>query len=446
MNKIIISTLALFSTSVFAQTLTIEQSKELALQNSRSIKNSKIETSAARETKKEAYTKYFPSASASVFAMQAINPLLEVNMPGGNLPVYDGNPANLAAATQFSYFPGANISLFNQMGLGAVNILQPVYAGNKIKTANQLASLNIDVKQHQQKINANEALIKTEQQYWQVVSILEKQKTLQNYEIFLESMYKQVNNAYKAGMIIKNDLLKVQISQSELKVNKNKLENGKKLALMQFSQTIGIPYSADIHLNSDLLEPQPPAVFYETSSNAVKLRSEYVLLEKSVQASELQQKLTKGDYLPQLGIGATGYYLDPLLKGQKGNFNGLLYASLSIPITDWWGAKHKMKEQEYRTQISENNRAENIELLGLQIEKSWTDLNESYDKISLLKETLQQAEENVRVNKNSYDNGLIQLSDLLEAQAIKVETEDKLTEAKTQYKINVTNYLQATGR
>jgi outer membrane protein TolC len=360
--------------------------------------------------------------------------------------VYDGNSANLAAATQFAYFPGANISLFNQMGLGAVNILQPVYAGNKIKTANQLASLNVDVKQHQQKINENEVLIKTEQQYWQVISILEKQKTLQNYEKFLESMYRQVNNAFKAGMIIKNDLLKVQISQSELKVSKNKLENGKKLALMQFSQTIGIPYSADIHLNSDLLEPQPPVVFYVIPSDAVKRRSEYVLLEKSVQASELQQKLTKGDYLPQLSIGATGYYLDPFLKGQKGDFNGLLYASLSIPITDWWGAKHKMKEQEYRTQITENNRMENIELLGLQIEKSWTDLNESYDKIILLKETLQQAEENVRVNKNSYDNGLIQLSDLLEAQAIKVETEDKLTEAKTQYKINVTNYLQVTGR
>jgi outer membrane protein TolC len=105
-----------------------------------------------------------------------------------------------------------------------------------------------------------------------------------------------------------------------------------------------------------------------------------------------------------------------------------------------------MKEQEYTTQITENNRMENIELLGLQIEKSWTDLNESYDKIILLKETLQQAEENVRVNKNSYDNGLIQLSDLLEAQAIKVETEDKLAEAKTQYKINVTNYLLVTGR
>lgn len=438
--------LTFISMSVCAQALTVQKSKELALQNSRAIKNGQLEVEAAREVKKEAHTRYLPNASASVFGMQAINPLVEVDMPGGNLPVYDGNPANLPLATQFAYFPGAHIGMFNQMGLGVVNVIQPVYAGNKIKTGNQLATLNVEVKEQQQKIQENDLLLRTEQQYWQVVTLQEKQRTLQDYGIFLDAMYKQVEDAYKAGVVIKNDLLKVQIAQSELKEKKSRLENGKKLALMQFAQTIGIRYDSAIVLEDELTVLSRPEAYYVPGEDAIRSRSEYHLLDKSIQAAELEYKMKKGDFMPQVGVGAAGYYLDQFESRQKGNVNGMVYASVSVPITDWLGGKHKLREQKIKTQIAENNRAENIELLGLQVEKVWTDLKDSYEKILLLQETLEQANENLRVNQNGYNNGLIQLSDLLEAQAIKVETEDKLTEAKSRYLTNITNYLQVTGR
>ena len=73
-----------------------------------------------------------------------------------------------------------------------------------------------------------------------------------------------------------------------------------------------------------------------------------------------------------------------------------------------------------------------------------TSYNVCYTK--LLRETLEQTTENLKVNQDSYNNGLIQLSDLLEARALKAETEDKLIEVKSQYKVAVTNYLQVTGR
>lgn len=89
---------------------------------------------------------------------------------------------------------------------------------------------------------------------------------------------------------------------------------------------------------------------------------------------------------------------------------------------------------------------DNKELLNLQMEKAWTDLNESEKKIQLVKSALEQAEENLKVNSQSYKNGLIQLSDLLEAQALKSDTENKYIEAKSQYKTALTIYLQVTAR
>ena len=80
------------------------------------------------------------------------------------------------------------------------------------------------------------------------------------------------------------------------------------------------------------------------------------------------------------------------------------------------------------------------------MEKGWTDLKEAHERVLLIAEMLVQTRENLKVNQDSYNNGIVQLSDLLETQAQKVETEHRLAEAEMQYKTAITNYLQVTGR
>lgn len=438
--------LSLLSTMSYGQSLSLENAKKQALENNFKVKNSRLEVEAAKEVKKDAYSKYFPQVSAQVAGMKAVDPLLKMHMPGGNLPVYDGNAANLAKATQYAYMPEVNMGILNQMAAGAINLQQPIYTGGKIKAANELAALNIEVSEKQELLAKKEILFKTEEDYWRVVSIQEKQKTLDSYMLVLKSLYDQVNNAYKNGLILKNDLLKVSIKQSELEINKSQLENGKKLALMQLCQTIGIDYAENILLEDDLNAVEDPVAYLVSHEKVINTRAEFQLFEDGVKASELQIKMRKGDYLPTFGVGISGYYLDQLESNVKGNLNGIVYASLSIPISDLWNKKHTLKALKYQEDIANNKLHDGKGLLSLQMEKALVDLNEAHKKIKLIAHTLEQSIENVRVNEKSYANGLINLADLLEAQAIKIETEDKLIAAKNQYKLAITNYLQMTGR
>jgi len=50
------------------------------------------------------------------------------------------------------------------------------------------------------------------------------------------------------------------------------------------------------------------------------------------------------------------------------------------------------------------------------------------------------------VSQTGYQSGVVTLSDLLEAQALVQETTDKLSDAKMNYRIAITSYLQVTGR
>ncbi len=446
-NITIIIVALITSITAYSQTaLTLEESKSLALKNNKTLQNSSFEIESAQQLKKNAYTNYFPKVSANVFGMQAINPLIEYKMEGGNLPVYDGSPANLPTATQFAYFPGIELNMLQRSAIGVLNIAQPIYAGGKIATGNRIAALNVDVKEKQQQLTENEILLNIEQQYWQLICLQEKQKTLGKYELLLTGIRKQVDDAFTAGLIIKNDVLKVQIKQSELEANKNKLQNGKKLATMQFCQTIGIPYDSTLVLQEIIDVSQNPYQYHTDNHTALIQRTEYQLLEKSIEAVQLQTKMKQGDYMPTIAVGLAGYHFNMPEHGTKNFTNGLAYVSVSIPISDWWSGSYIIKEQKIKQRIVENTFEYTKGLLNLQMEKIWTEVNETWRQIAIMRETAIQAEENLKVNQIGYISGVVTLSDLLEAQALFQETADKLIEAETQYKLAVTTYLQITGR
>lgn len=438
--------IALFSlTQIFAQrVLTLEESKQLALQNNTKSKNSKLEIEASRQIRKSAFTNYFPNISAGGFKWSAQEGLFDIEMQGGNLPVYDGNPANLLNPTQFAYFPSSTISIWKKGTIGYINAIQPIFTGGRIIYGNKLASLGEDVSELKDKMTEDEILLKTEEQYWQIVSLDEKFKTVEKYEEMLKRLLAKVEDAYNSGIIMKNDMLKVKVKLSEILLTKSKLNNGISLAKMAFCQHIGISYDSSLVFKDKLEIPDLPQSYFIDKNEALKKRVEYSLLEKSVEAEELQTKMKRGEYLPQAAIGINEMYMK--FDESKGRTFGMVYGTVSVPISGWWSGAYELQERSIREEIAENNFKNNSELLLLQIEKAWQDLNDAYKQYLLSEESKAQAEENYKVNEDSYKNGLITVSDLLEAQALLQQTQDQLTEAKANYLIKKITYLQNTGR
>ncbi len=438
--------ITLFSLSqLFAQkVLTLEESKQLALQNNAKSKNSKLEIEASRKIRKSAFTNYFPNVSAGGFKWSAEKGLFDIDMQGGNLPVYDGNPVNLQNPTQFAYFPSSTISIWKKGTIGYINAIQPIFTGGRIIYGNKLASLGEDVSELKDKMTEDEILLKTEEQYWLIVSLEEKSRTINKYEELLNRLLLQVEDAYKSGIVMKNDVLKVKLKLSEVQLNKSKLENGRKLAAMAFCQHIGISYDSSLVFKDELEISDLPQSYFVDKNEALKKRVEYSLLEKSVEAEELQTKIKRGEYLPQAAVGISEMYMK-FDESKKRTF-GMVFGTVSVPISGWWSGSYELQERSIKEEIAENNFKNNSELLLLQIEKSWQDLNDAYKQYLLSKESKSQAEENFKVNEDSYKNGISTVSDLLEAQALLQQTQDQLTEAKANYIVKKTTYLQVTGR
>jgi len=427
-----------------AKALTLEKCKELALANNAKMKNSRLEIEAADQIRRAARTKYYPNISAGTMSFRARENMIEKGLNGGNLPVYDGNLANLASASQFAFFPPMSLGMLKRADIGTVTVTYPVYTGGRIKNGNKLAGLGVEVSKFKSRLSNNEVMLKTEEQYWQIVSFYEKLSTIERFDKLISSLRKQVEDAYQSGVVMKNDVLKVKLKQSELELKRSKLENGITIAKMAFAQYIGIADETQYRLEYNLVNNFQPEKLYVDNNKALSSRAEYHLLKKSVEAEDLQTRLKRGEYMPQVVVGGGGMYMNIDESGKSNN--RFVYAAVQIPLSDWHEASHTLKEREQKEKMAENNRIESSNLLLVQMKKAWCDLNDARKQVMICEEAKAQAEENLKVNNDSYQNGLVTVSDLLEAQAMLQQEADKLVDAKVNYRINETTYLQVTGK
>ena len=431
----------LYANAGFSQrTLTLAECQRLALANNVAMKISRLEQAAAAYIRIKARTNYFPDVSAGAIYFDASKALMEINTAGGNLPVYDGNPLHLPTATQFAYFPSSTTSLLQEGKIGYIDILQPIYSGGRILNGNRLASLAEDVSGEKSKLVAKEIQLKTEEQYWQIVSLADKKGTVDKYEELLHRLSGQVEDAFASGLVMRNDVLKVKLKQSEVLLKKSKLENGRKLAMMAFCQYIGIPFDSTLVLAASWPKIDSPASYYVDPQTTLRNRSEYRLLEKSLRAEKLQTRMKRGEWMPQVGIGSRTM----VTKFDEGNRRtmAVFFGMISIPISDWIGGAAELEERSVKEEIAATNLQNHSELLLLQMEKAWQDFNDSYRQVQLNEEAKAQAEENLKVNEDSYRNGLTSITDLLEAQALVQQSVDGFIDSHVDYIIKQRRYVQ----
>jgi outer membrane protein len=115
---------------------------------------------------------------------------------------------------------------------------------------------------------------------------------------------------------------------------------------MAFCQLLGIAYDPGMELTDSLQPAVEPQQYYVDNEQVVKNRAEFELLQYGIRATKLQTAIKRGEYLPEVGIGASVFYLNAMNNG--GIYNTAVFCSVSIPISGWWGASHILKGKKSR--------------------------------------------------------------------------------------------------
>lgn len=432
--------------------LTLEECREMALQNNSSAVGAALDLEAARYQKQEAFAEYFPRVSAMGFGFWAFDPLLEIGVKDifGNND-FSNNLQGLIDSYAPMYGLPTSYTTLSRGYLAGISVMQPIFAGGRIVNGNRLAALGVEAAGLQQEVQRRSTSDEIEGYWWQVVSLQEKRELLAGSKEFVDTLFRDVTAAYEAGLVTEDELLQVKLARNELLSNEVQLDNGLKLAKMNLLNSIGQsytvisanaseerPYIDSIVLADEEGLPGPPEAYYADEESIAASMEETRLLELQVEAAELQKKMALGEALPQLAVGATYGYYD--FTG-KGDFNGLAFATVQIPISDWGrtGAKMKRLQTQVDKAASQRDYLQSQIILG--VRQSWVELNSAWSQYQLALDSEAAAEASFGRVERNYEAGMVTAAELLQSQTSLRQASDKRADALNSYRQALRKWL-----
>lgn len=438
------------SASFAADVFTLDDCLRVARENNATLKSAKVNRQMAEETEGSAFPAYFPKVFAGGFAFisndflvkQKIDLSKEMESVGQQVA-----PTLVQAGIDPSLLSGLpttfNMGMVDKGIIGHLTLIQPIFVGGQIYNGNQLAKIGTRAAKLQETLTETEIRKNTETYYWLIISLKEKLKTLAEAEKQVDGIYSDVQVAVEAGVAVKNDLLRVELEKKKLQSNRLKLENGISVAKLMLARQMNRD-NADFDLaDADLSQITPPESYAISADDGVERRAESKLLAISREAAEKERSMERGKVLPTLAVGASLLYQNLL---DDDAVNGVLFASLTVPISDWWSNSYSTAKLDLKAQKAAIDEVENKNLIKVDIDAKWNTLNESFKQIEISRDAIAQAEENLRIQREYYNAGTATLSNMLEAETLRQQAADSYTEAVTGYYTAVCAYLTATGR
>lgn len=441
-HKIFITLLLLtshFSLLSAQRIMSLEACVEAARKGNTTAMDAQNDILMAKEQQKYARSKYFPSLTASALHFRSSDYLAKYKVLkeedvkiineeyGGNLSVDDFTIGILKKGTSTG-----------------MTLIEPIYAGGRISNYNKLANLQVDARNLQRDVADDQIVMDTEYLYYKILELHETDKTLAAMEKELENIHQDAVNVWENGIVNKNDVLSVELVQDQLSALRIKADNGCKLLRRALAKHIGMPdedIDVDTTLSKDIIAPEQLAVSAET---ALENRTETRLLDLYVEKSVLERKLAAANMLPILAVGGTA----SLSKFTTYDWNTRVmgFVTVQMPLSSFWSERHEYKRKKIEEQKANDFRKDKRELITLQIQDAYDNLVSTYKQTQIAQKSITRAEENMRINREHYREGLTTMTVLLDAQRQQQQALSQYTAAVSEYLQAKTKYLILTGR
>ena len=189
----------------------------------------------------------------------------------------------------------------------------------------------------------------------------------------------------------------------------------------------------------------------QTREEAVSVRTQKVeagaqraqLLDTWVEKSEIEKKIARASMQPVVLLGGTANYSKLLAEWHS---KAIAFATVQIPISAFWSERRMYNWKKVEVEKAKDFRQDKRELISLQIQDAWDNLESTYRQTQIAKKSVERSEENLRINREHYLNGMTNMTELLDAQRQWQQALTSRNAANSEYLQAKTRYLILTGR
>lgn len=366
--------------------LTLQEALELACRNNADLQKKRLNTEAMTQLKKELYTKYFPSVSASAMAFMRNRGFAE----GSEL--LDLVFLTLATINDVDQSDNiGDVQILKYGVFGSLKAVQPIYTGGRLTSANCLAKLGVEATKELTALKEEELKQEVEKYFWQLVQLYEAERSLLTMDSLVEKARHDASLALTAGLVTANDKMEVDLFASDLESTRLKIDNGKRLCCEYLAYLVGTERVDSVVWN-DIYAVEAPLKYLADPTVALHNRHETKLLQMRMDAEKLKKKFALGTLLPSVGAAFSLDYHNFSAKRDGGLYHNIfdkrpwswmLAVVVSVPISDWWGGRYKLRRSDVAIRQAEIDYDDKQKLMRVQMSQKWNVLTEKYKQVDV---------------------------------------------------------------
>ncbi|MCS3532969.1 TolC family protein [Chryseobacterium sp. JUb7] len=407
------------------KTLTLDEAVQLGIQNSKNLKIDAAKIEEATADLLEAKNRQLPELKVSGSYMYLpIKPNVDLKLPGVSAA---GGPE------------------VHQVAYGSANLSVPIYSGGRIKYGIQSAKYLVEASKLSTENDKIAIAYNVAQAYNnlfkanQSIKVLEENLTASQKRD--ETFLKLENN----GVIARNDRLKANLQTSNIELQLLEAKNNYNIANINMDLLLGIPETTEIEVDQNYIEEGEevkPVDFYV--NEARENRKDLQALAQQRKAAELGSKAAKAENLPSIAF--TGGYVAADIPKFLTIYNAVnVGVGISYNLSNIWKENSSLKQSQAREkQLAANNELLN-DNIKLDVNREYQNTDYSKKRISVFEKSAEQANENYRITKNKYENGLATMTELLDADAAQIAANVGVINAKADAALAYRKLLQTTG-
>ncbi|CAA7386261.1 TolC family protein [Chryseobacterium fistulae] len=407
------------------KTITLDEAVQLGIQNSKNLKIDAAKIEEATADLLEAKNRQLPEFKISGSYMYLpIEPTIDIKLPGVSTA---GGPK------------------VHQVLYGSANLSVPIYSGGRIKygiqsakylvEASKLSTENDKVAIAYNVAEAYNNLFKANQS----IKVLEENLSASQKRD--ETFLKMENN----GIIARNDRLKANLQTSNIELQLLEAKNNYNIANINMDLLLGLPENTEIEVDQNYIEEgdeAKPVDFYV--NEAKDNRKDLQALAQQRKAAELGTKSAKAENYPSLAF--TGGYVAADIPKFLTIYNAVnVGVGVQYNLSNLWKKNSSLqKSQAVEKQLEATNELLD-DTIKLQVNKEYQNTDYSKKRITVFEKSAEQANENYRITKNKFDNGLATMTELLDADAAQISANVGVINAKADAALAYRKLLQTTG-
>mgnify|MGYP000010226408 FL=1 len=475
----------------------LQKCRELALQNNRQLKVSRMTVDVAENTRKAAKTKYLPRVDAlagyqhfsreisllsddqkNAFSNLGTNTFGQLGgQIGQNLTslAQQGilSPqmaqqlgqlfSNVATPlTQVGNNIGQSIndafrSNTKNVYAGGIVVNQPIYMGGAIKAANDMAAIGEQVAQNNISLKRQLVLYGVDNAYWLAISLKKKEALAIRYRDLAQKLNEDVKKMIREGVATRADGLKVEVAVNTADMQIARIQSGVSLAKMALCELCGLDLNGDIPLSDEGdadLPPTPSTQFdnYTVSSSDTtglnEARPELRLLQNAVDLSIQNTKLIRSLYMPHVLLTAGYSVSNPnLFNGFQKRFTDLwnIGITVQVPVWNWGENKYKIRASKTATTIAQLEMDDVRKKIDLEIEQNRLRLKDANKQLATSQKNMAAAEENLRCANVGFKEGVMTVTEVMAAQTAWQTSRMAIIDAEISVKLAQTGLQKALG-